>query len=116
MGGGLPDNDEWTLSLLTNKEVLDVLKLGRNPRQIYRNSEQAIWASSAGKGAVNLALFNLGETPRIIHCPLRLLSIDRAELRDLWAGLDRDRVVGEITAELVPHGAALFRVSPQNKG
>jgi hypothetical protein len=113
MGGVLPDNDEWTLSLLTNGEVLDVLKKGKNPRQICRNREQAIWTNSAADGAVNLGLFNLGEKAGKVCCPLEKLGMKKAEVRDLWAGADRGPVSDEISAEIPAHGAVLFRLLPR---
>jgi hypothetical protein len=113
MGGNLPDNDEWTLALLTNDEVLEVQKKGGGPRQIRRDGGEAVWASSADN-AVNLAFFNLGDERRLIRCPLSALGLDSAEVRDLWAGENRGAAGGapaEVSAELPPHGAALFRLS-----
>jgi hypothetical protein len=109
MGGALPDNDEWTLSLLTNSEVLDVLKLGRSPRQIMRNTEQAVWVNTAEDGAVNLALFNLGDRARSVTVPLSALGIEKATVRDLWAGEDMGSA-GAVSADIAPHGAKLYRL------
>jgi hypothetical protein len=112
MGGALPDNDEWTLALLTNGEVLSVQREGADPRQIRRNDEEAVWINTAPEGAVNLALFNLGEEDRVVRCPLPALGLRSVFVRDLWAGEDRDARNGEVSAALPPHGAALFRLSP----
>ncbi|MDR3173017.1 MAG: glycoside hydrolase family 27 protein [Treponema sp.] len=110
MGGELSGNDEWTLSLLTNGEVLDVLKKGTGPRQLRRDDKEAVWMSDAPEGKINLALFNLSDESRELSCPLSRFGMDRAGLRDLWKGRDRT-VSGLIREELAPHGAALFRLS-----
>jgi hypothetical protein len=110
-GGILPDNDEWTLTLLTNDEVLDVQRRGRDPRQIRRNEEEAVWMNTAPDGAVNLALFNLGDEKRDVGCPLSATGLKKANVRDLWAGKDLGEAAGEVSAGLAPHGAALFRIA-----
>jgi hypothetical protein len=110
MGGILQDNDEWTLSLLTNSEVLDVLKRGKKPRQIFRDKEKAAWINTAENGEINLALFNLGDEPATVRCPLETLGMKQANVRDLWAKQDKGHSNNEITAELPPHGAALFHL------
>jgi hypothetical protein len=110
MGGVLPGSDDWTLALLTNDEVLDVQKNGGAPRQIRRNDGEAVWINTAA-GAVNLALFNLGDGERRVSCPLSALGLTGAKPRDLWARKDREFVTDEVSAVLAPHGAALFRLT-----
>jgi hypothetical protein len=114
MGGALPESDEWTVSLLTNDEILDVQRNGGNPRQIRRNDEEAVWINTAPDGAVNLALFNLGDERRTVRCPLSILGVRRAKARDLWAREDRGSLTDEASAGLDPHGAALFRLTAED--
>lgn len=58
-GGNLPDNDPFTLSLLTNKAVLDVLKGSKNNRPLYNDADKAAWAADGPDGKSKyLALFN----------------------------------------------------------
>jgi hypothetical protein len=114
MGGVLPESDEWTVSLLTNDEVLDVQRNGGNPRQIRRNDMEAVWINTAPDGAVNLALFNLGDEQRVVRCPLSVLGVSRVKVRDLWAREDRGILSDEASAGLAPHGAALFRLTEED--
>jgi hypothetical protein len=111
IGGVLPDNDEWTSSLLTNSEVLDVQKHGSNPTQIALNDKEAVWMNEAENGAVNLALFNLSDGKRTVSCPLAELGFDKAALRDLWNKQDMGYIENEITAEILPHGSMLYRLT-----
>lgn len=58
-GGHLPDNDPFTLSLLTNKAVLDVLNKSKNNRPLYNEQDKAAWTADAPDGKTKyLALFN----------------------------------------------------------
>jgi hypothetical protein len=58
-GGNFPDNDEFTLSLLTNKNVLKVLNESINNKPLFRDGNKAAWiADEPGTGAKYLAVFN----------------------------------------------------------
>jgi hypothetical protein len=59
-GGDLPSNDSFTLSLLTNPEVLAVNQHSSNNRQLYRAGDRVAWVADAPGGGKYLALFNLG--------------------------------------------------------
>lgn len=60
MGGHLPGNDEFTLSLLTNEEVIAVNQDSLSNRQIFRRSETVAWTADVpGTNDKYLALFNL---------------------------------------------------------
>lgn len=48
-GGDLPSNDDFTLSLLTNSEVLDVLKNSTNNRLLVSEKSKKIWAADDTK-------------------------------------------------------------------
>jgi hypothetical protein len=111
MGGALPDNDEQTLALLTNDEVLAVQRDGTRPRQIRRSAEEAVWINTAPDGALNLALFNLGDEERVVRCPFPAPGLGNVRLRDLWAREDQGSLSGEVSAVLAPHGSALFRLA-----
>lgn len=58
-GGNLPDNDPFTLSLLTNKKVLKVLNESINNKPLFTDENKAAWiADEPGTGAKYLAVFN----------------------------------------------------------
>jgi alpha-galactosidase len=62
MGGHLPKNDEFTLSLLANQEVLAVNQSSGGNRQLFRTNDTAAWVAQVpGSRDQYLALFNLGE-------------------------------------------------------
>ena len=58
-GGNLPDNDPFTLSLITNKQVLHVLKHSTHNRQLFHKEDKIAWtADDAVTGDKYLAVFN----------------------------------------------------------
>ncbi|UOQ77749.1 NPCBM/NEW2 domain-containing protein [Hymenobacter sp. 5516J-16] len=58
-GGDLPSNDAFTLSLLTNKDVLAMHRSSTNNRQLFRKDNLIAWtADDPNTGDKFLALFN----------------------------------------------------------
>ena len=98
MGGYLPDNDAFTLGLLTNAGLLAMHREGRNARQLSRRDDSAVWRSDAPDG-VYIALFNLSDSPLIMPLPGELSG---CAVTDLWTG--KPLTAREIT--LPPHGSA----------
>jgi len=60
IGGDLMDLDEATLSLLTNKEVLDLDQYSLGGHQVYCENNCIIWSAEKG-GSTYLAVFNIGD-------------------------------------------------------
>lgn len=61
-GGNLPDNDELTLSLLTNKNVLNVLNNTANNKQLFNKNDQVAWTADDSKTTDKyLAVFNIAD-------------------------------------------------------
>ena len=106
MGGDLPQTDEWTLALLTNPEVLRLNRRSFAPRQLVRTDSEAVWVSRDENGAVNIALFNLSDAPRVMALPDGLELPNKYALRDLWAR--RDVAEGVRAFDVPPHGARLL--------
>jgi hypothetical protein len=116
-GGHLPKNDDWTLSLLTNDEVIAMNQHGESPRQIERADDAVVWMSGVPNSLDKyVAVFNTGE---LAQKPIRieLASIGltgECVVRDLWAKREQPgAVTGTFTADVPSHGARLFRISPK---
>ncbi|MCC9134839.1 NPCBM/NEW2 domain-containing protein [Pontibacter silvestris] len=61
-GGDLPSNDDFTLSLLTNKDVLNVLNNSTNNKELFHTEHQVGWvADDPETGDKYLALFNIAD-------------------------------------------------------
>jgi hypothetical protein len=113
MGGDLPHNDEWTTSLLTNLEFLDVDQKGRDPKVVLLNAEEAVWTSNAASADSHyVAIFNRGETTRSWRYTWTQLGLaDGAYLvHDIWTHQDLG-MTKNISVKLPPHGCVLYQVS-----
>jgi alpha-galactosidase len=112
-GGDLPSNDAWTLSLLTNPEVIAVNQNSQNNHQAYRQDEILVWtAEIAGSSDRYVAVVNLGDTQQAVQLPWNAVDVpgDQALVRDLWLGQD----LGEqksLQVTLSAHASWLIRVS-----
>ncbi|MBU9713574.1 glycoside hydrolase family 27 protein [Evansella tamaricis] len=105
-GGELRSNDDWTLSLLTNEEVLHVHRNSHSNRLVYRHSDHVVWTASDLNGEVYVALFNLTETTADVSVTLRQLGLfEEKKVRDLWKKEDEGFVQSELTFNIPAHGS-----------
>lgn len=110
VGGDLRSLDGWTLSLLTNEEVLRLPAHSFDAAQLERDDGHAVWCSRDEDGSFYLALFNLSDERRAIQAPLEELPFGSADVRDLWEHRDLGTVSRGLSAELPPHGASLYKL------
>jgi hypothetical protein len=113
VGGELPSADAWTVSLLTNPEViaLDQHSAGNHP--VVTTDKTVVWVAQSTLTKTHyLALFNISESSQALQYAWKELGFPAAKykLRDLWQRRDVGAAASmEVT---VPsHGVVLYRVS-----
>jgi hypothetical protein len=112
MGGELRDNDPWTLSLLTNPEVLSVNRDSSGNRPVSRRGWNIVWTATGHTGEVYVALFNVGDGPSTVGASWTELGVSGSRsVRDLWKREEAGRAEGAVERLLPPHGSALLRLS-----
>ena len=118
MGGDLTKLDDFTLSLLTNDEVLAVNQSSSGNKQLFNRDGLIAWVADApGLKDKYVALFNTrnagsnGVAARVAVKLAELGFTGECTYRDLWAQKDLGTVTTELSVELPAHGAALYRVS-----
>lgn len=63
LGGDLPQTDEFTMKLITNKNALEVNQNSKNNRQIYADEKTIVWtAEHESNSKKYIAIFNISET------------------------------------------------------
>ena len=113
LGAQLTSLDEWTLSLVTNREVLALLDPETDREQVRRDGESALWRLATPNGERYAALFNLAGADRRMGAELEELGA--AGLRqalELWTGERADVSDGALRTEVKSHGCKLFRFCP----
>jgi len=111
LGTELRGLDDWTLSLITNEEVIRVLKHSHGARQIMRTDDTVVWKSRDEDGSIYVAFFNTSFSKTYPSVSYRQLGLNgEYEVRDLWTHADLGTVTERLGMELNPHGAALLRL------
>lgn len=110
-GGDLPSMDPFTLSLLTNEEVLKMHAQGTNVRELFDNDDiMGIGSENAVTGEKYVAIFNVGEEEKDVEYALSEIGIEKkAKLTDMWSGesLGKSAVISKT---LAPHASLLYKV------
>ncbi len=114
MGGDLPSLDAYTLSLLTNDEVLAVNQASSGNHELFRRGSQIAWVADGPRTREKLVgLFNLGETPAEITVSWKELRLTgKSTVRDLWRKSSVGPFDEQFAAKINPHGAGLFKIKP----
>lgn len=111
IGAEMRDNDAFTLSLLTNEEVLRLNKHSHSARQLFRDADKAAWSSVDEDGSIYLALFNLSDEKAELSICLSDYELTGGyEVRDLWNRSALGRAEEMLSATLEAHGAVLYRL------
>jgi hypothetical protein len=114
-GGDLPGNDAFTLSLLTNDEVLAVDQHAAHGAASAEAGDSIVWtADAAGTDAKFIAVFNVGDREPVA-IPVNWAALHMPEtcvLRDLWDGTDFGAVHLGYTFHVPPHGSGLYKLTP----
>jgi len=116
-GGDLRRMDDWTLSLLTNDEVLAVNQQGIHARELFRDCSVrgVAWMCDLPEPETRaIGLFNFSDkTPNTVTVPFSEAHLpESCRIRDLWTHRDLGMFKGRFAAEIAPHGAGLYRVTP----
>jgi alpha-galactosidase len=119
-GGDMTQMDDFTLSLLTNDEVLAVNQTSQNNRELLRRDGHVVWIADVPDSADKyVALFNPKDAngateSETVSLTCHELGLDGScRARDLWTHEDVEMNNTELSADVPYHGARLFRVSPQ---
>lgn len=111
VGAELTKLDDWTLSLLTNREILSMLTPDCRPRQVFRDEGRAIWtARNPVLDTQYAALFNLSDEPAVVSIPLEKSEMDASLALELWTNEKQDLTDSRLTAELAPHACAVYKL------
>lgn len=112
-GGEMRDNDEWTLSLLTNSDVLHMHRHSSGARKLSHADGKVVWTAQGPDGETYAALFNTNDEASEVSVTLAELGLSadgEAGAKELWSGETVQIAGGKLQANVPPHGAVLYRL------
>jgi hypothetical protein len=116
-GGYFLESDEFSLSLITNQEALEVNQKSSNNKLLRKSGSLYIWmADNTDTGDKYVALFNLGETDQTMKFTLNELGIEtESYVRDIWERSDMGIYSNEVSLLVKKHGSKFLKVSEKSK-
>jgi alpha-galactosidase len=115
IGCDMTEFDDFTLSLLSNDEVLAVDQdpLGHQAGRVSQDGVLEVWARDLEDGSRAAGLFNRGEAEATVTAKWADLGVTgRQTVRDLWRQADIGQFEGELHASVPRHGVVLVKVTP----
>ncbi len=113
-GGDLPSNDAFTLSLLTNKDVLKMHREGSKVRQLFQKDKKvAITSRNPKTGEVYLALFNLSDEKEGQKIGVNLADLGikgKCSVTDMWSGKKKGVFSKEFSGVFCSHACGLYKL------
>lgn len=105
--------DDFTLSLLTNDEVIAVNQdvLGKQAHMVYNGGGYQVYVKELADGSKAVGIFNLTEKYNPVSIPWSELKIGQVtHVRDLWRQRDLTDVKPVFSYTLAPHGTVMMKV------
>ena len=98
IGAELTKMDDWTLSLLTNEELLALMGEHCRGKQLRRTDTEAVWINvNSENNDTHVALFNLGDEEQTMTVSLETLEADKTyTLHELWNKTDAQITGNEV--------------------
>ncbi len=110
-GGEMRNNDSWTLSLISNEEILDVNQNSHSAKPVFDDGKTVIWQAVSSRDNPIVALFNADEEKKTLQADLEEMGISgEYKIRDLWKKSFVGTADGKISAEVNSHGAVIFEL------
>ena len=111
--------DDFTLNLLTNREVIAVNQdiAGIQGKRIYKDDNRMfdVFAKPLSDGSYAVGLFNLGEDEQSISIDWDMLGVTGKQVvRNLWEQQDIGVFDAEFSSIVPSHGVMYVKISPLN--
>lgn len=107
LGCELTKLDGDTVSLITNKDVLELLKLKSQAQMIEKSREHVVWTNNDSR-YIYIALFNISEDSKKISFSIPYEGCTQGT--ELWSHRDISIENDIIQAVIPAHGAQIFRI------
>ena len=106
-GGEMTLNDDFTLSLITNRELLEIDQYSSGNRPVISEKDKAVWTCRDREGNEVFAFFNLLHAPQEIRFDFENGPVT---LYDLWSKEEISPDSPLLTLHLGPRESRIFRI------
>ncbi len=115
IGGEMTGFDDFTMSLITNEEILKMHRNSRHSHQVWRKeldgTEHILWTSASTEGGLYIAVFNTGNNNSNININLSDVEIyNNADVLELWSG-EKLSNTSTINVKLNKHGTKAYYIT-----
>ena len=113
IGADASKMDDFTLSLLTNDEVLAIDQdvLGKQAVQKIKTNDYEVWVKDLADGSKAIGLFNMNETYQDVQFSLKEIGLNgNYQVRDLWRQKNEGIISSNYSSKLPPHGVTLIKL------
>lgn len=90
IGGDMTGFDDFTMTLVTNEKLIEMLKKSRHAHQVWRKktdeSEAVLWTSVKADGGQYAAVFNIGENECEVTIDAEDLETELTRAENIWSG------------------------------
>jgi alpha-galactosidase len=118
LGGYLPEYDELSNKLITNKKAIKVNQLSKSSKEVYNRDNIVVWKASGvdSQETTFLAVFNLSDKNREIKIKLEELGYgnDLFRAQDIWQNKNLGILLYAVDFEINGHGAKFFELIKEN--
>lgn len=116
--GDITRLDDFTLSLLTNDEIIEVDQdpLGKSGYRVSKIDDKEVWIKHLEDNSIAVGLFNRGEEQvKVTALWSELGIIGEQKVRDLWRQKDVGNCNEKYSANVGRHGVVMVRMWPAVK-
>lgn len=116
IGSPIEKLDQFTISLLSNDEVLEVDQdpLGEQAFLAYKDGEGEVWMKKMEDGSIAIGLFNRSSKEITVSAPWGQLGIfGKQKVRDLWRQKDLGTFEKVFETKVPSHGVVMIRLYPE---
>ncbi len=108
-GGHMPENDSFTLSLLTNRDLIDINQHSTGNRPIISESTKAVWTCVDSNGKKIVAFFNLSDSAAAFSIPEEIAN-GNITVTDLWTKAQTKSNTDTFSLTLQSYSSSIIRV------
>lgn len=114
LGGYLPENDDLTYKLITNKKAIDINRNSNENKEVFNQNETIVWKASNPKneGISYLAVFNLSDEKRKLKIDFDDLNYHETlfKTHDIWSNKNLGISLYSINLEINAHGVKFLEL------